>query len=155
MGKIGTAPKQIFLRYQHQICVKVSRKEPKCRVSETNTYWSTSSGGCMVLKSLQPAGENYAYRGRRSGEPSQSVTKPGRRMGRRPEQKTVQSEWRGMRQASINERFSAPGLVGRLPGGINRQGVSGRAGLEGTHSTNTHDSTQNYTTTLLSNTRNM
>ncbi len=35
----------------------------------------------MVLKSLQPAGENYAYRGRRSGEPSQSVTKTRQKNG--------------------------------------------------------------------------
>ncbi len=34
--------------------------------------------------------ENYASRGRRSGEQSQSVTKPGRRMGRRQEQKNIE-----------------------------------------------------------------
>ncbi len=98
-----------------------------------------SARGWTVLKLLQTAGENYASRGRRSGEQSQSVTKP--RTGRRPEQRAVQSKWRGMKQASINERFSAPGLVGRLPGEpTGRESQAGRAGLEGTHNM------QNYTT---------
>ncbi len=87
--------------------------------SEWNKYLlKRGCTGWTVLKPLQTVGERYdVSRCRRSGEQSQSMTKPGRRMGRRPEQRTVQTEWRGMKQASINERFSAPGLVGRLPSG--------------------------------------
>ncbi len=107
-----------------------------------------SARGWTVLKPLQTAGENYASRGRRSGEQSQSVTKPGRRTGRRPEQRAVQSKWRGMKQASINERFSAPGLVGRLPGEpTGRESQAGRAGLEGTHNKTACKTTPHKNTT--------
>ncbi len=36
---------QIQIKTSLQQSVKVSRKEPKCRMRETNIYWSTSSGG--------------------------------------------------------------------------------------------------------------
>ncbi len=60
-------------------------------------------------------------------------------MGRRPEQRTVQSESMSMKQASINERFSTPGLVGRLP--LEPTGRESQAGSR--TGGNTQDSTQN------------
>ncbi len=68
-------------------------------------------------------------------------------MGRRPEQKTVGRAItvKGMKQASINERFSAPGLVGRLPGEpTGRESQAGTARLEGTHSKTACKTTQQH-----------
>ncbi len=59
----------------------------------------------------------------------------------------MQSEWRGIKQDSIIERFSAPDLVGRLPSG-NQQAGSLRLVEQDwrEHSTNTQqDSMQNHT----------
>ncbi len=53
-----------------------------------------------------------------------------------------------MKQASINERLSAPGLVGRLPGEpTGRESQAGRVGLEGTHNKTARKTTQHYSAT--------
>ncbi len=70
-----------------------------------------------------------------------------RRMGRRPEQRTVGHAIRkGLKQASIRERFQA-WLAVCLGEPTGRTSQAGRAGLEGTHSTNTqHTKPHNNTT---------
>ncbi len=99
------------------------------------------------LETTLSSGRELCPRGKRSGEQSQSVDKPDRRMGRRPEQRTVGHAIRkGLKQASIRERFQA-WLAVCLGEPTGRTSQAGRAGLEGTHSTDTqHAKPHNNTT---------
>ncbi len=76
------------------VSVKVSRLGPKCNEWVNQMFiWKHKFRGAQGEQSWDNSNqmeENYASRGRRSGEQAQSVTKPGRRMGRRPDQKTVE-----------------------------------------------------------------
>ncbi len=70
--------------FQSRQLVKISKNAEWVKQICIEAQIQGGARGWTVLKPLQTAGENYASRGRRSGEQSQSVTKPGRRMGRRP-----------------------------------------------------------------------
>ncbi len=76
------------------------------------------------LETTLSSGRELCPRGKRSGEQSQSVDKPDRRMGRRPRAENSRScNQKGLKAGQYQRKI--PGLVGSLPWGTNRQNISG------------------------------